>query len=93
VKILAQLPVSLQCLFVLAYHIGNPKGALLELKWPQVDFKNGVIQFIRLQDRKAGSLGGSDLRRHGRLVAPAKGIPRRAFSELRVRLFLVPHRL
>ncbi len=51
-KVLAQLPVSLQCLFVVAYHIGNRKGALLELKWPQVDFKNGVIRFVRMQNRK-----------------------------------------
>jgi len=51
-KVLGQLPISLKCLFVLAYHIGNRKGALLELKWPQVDFKNGVIRFIRIQNRK-----------------------------------------
>src|SRR5262249_18721087 len=34
------------------YQIGNRKGALLELKWPQVDFKNGVIRFVRMQNRK-----------------------------------------
>jgi hypothetical protein len=27
-------------------------GILLELKWPQVDFKNGVVRFIRMQNRK-----------------------------------------
>jgi integrase len=51
-KVLAELPVSLKCLFVVAYHIGNRKGALLEMKWPQVDLKNGVVRFIRLQNRK-----------------------------------------
>jgi integrase len=51
-KVLAQLPLSLKCLFVLAYHVGNRKGALLELKWPKVDFENGVIRFIRMQNRK-----------------------------------------
>src|SRR5262249_32213291 len=51
-KMLAQLPISLKCLFVLGYHIGNRKGALLDLKWSQVDFKNGVVRFIRMQNRK-----------------------------------------
>jgi integrase len=51
-KVLPELPMSLKCLFVVAYHIGNRKGALLQLKWPQVDFKNGVIRFIRMQNRK-----------------------------------------
>ena len=36
----------------MAYHIGNRKGALLDLKWPQVDFANGVVRFVRLQNRK-----------------------------------------
>jgi hypothetical protein len=51
-KVLAHLPISLKCLFVLGYHVGNRKGALLELKWPQIDFKNGVVRFIRVQNRK-----------------------------------------
>ena len=51
-KVVAELPLSLKCLFVVGYHIGNRKGALLELKWPQVDFSNGVIRFVRLQNRK-----------------------------------------
>jgi len=51
-KVLAHLPMSLKCIFVLAYHVGNRKGALLELKWPQIDFKNGVVRFIRMQNRK-----------------------------------------
>lgn len=51
-KVLPELPLSLKCMFVVAYHIGNRKGALLELKWQQVDFKNGVIRFLRLQNRK-----------------------------------------
>jgi integrase len=44
--------MSLKCIFVLAYHVGNRKGALLQLKWPQIDFKNGVVRFIRMQNRK-----------------------------------------
>jgi integrase len=40
-KVLAKLPMSLKCIFVVAYYIGNRKGALLELKWPQVDFTTG----------------------------------------------------
>jgi len=51
-KVLAQLPLSLKSAFVVAYHIGNRKGALLEVKWPQVDFRNRVIRFIRMQNRK-----------------------------------------
>ena len=37
-KVLAELPDSLKSMFVVAYHIGNRKGALLKLKWRQVDF-------------------------------------------------------
>jgi integrase len=51
-KVLAELALSLKCIFVVGYHIGNRKGALLELKWPQVDFNNGVVRFIRMQNRK-----------------------------------------
>jgi integrase len=50
--LLVELPFSLKSLFVVAYHIGNRKGALLELKWSQVDFLNGVIRFTRMQNRK-----------------------------------------
>jgi integrase len=50
--VLEALPISLKSLFVVAYHVGNRKGALLDLKWPQVDFRNGVIRFIRMQNRK-----------------------------------------
>jgi integrase len=51
-KVLAELPISLKCIFVVGYHIGNRKGALLELKWPQVDFTSGVVRFVRMQNRK-----------------------------------------
>lgn len=51
-KVLAELPLSLKCIFVLAYHISNRKGALVELKWHQVDFENKVIRFTRMQNRK-----------------------------------------
>jgi integrase len=50
--VLELLPLSLKSLFVIGYHIGNRKGALLDLKWTQVDFRNGVIRFIRMQNRK-----------------------------------------
>jgi integrase len=51
-KVLVDLPRSLKCMFVVAYHIGNRKGVLLELKWTQVDFENDFIRFTRLQNRK-----------------------------------------
>ena len=41
--ILDHLPVSIKCLFVVAYHIGNRLGALLDLKWHQIDFDLRVV--------------------------------------------------
>jgi integrase len=52
-KVLAAVPVSLKGLFVVGYHVGNRKGALLDLKWSQVDFKHKVIRFIRVQNHKS----------------------------------------
>jgi len=51
-KVLAELPDSLKSMFVVAYHIGNRKGALLELKWRQVDFTNSVVRFMQVRNRK-----------------------------------------
>ena len=51
-KVLLELPLSLKSVLVVGYHIGNRKGALLDLRWSQVDFKNRVIRFIRMQNRK-----------------------------------------
>jgi len=51
-KVLEELALSLKCLFAIAYHIGNRKGVLLALRWSQVDFKNSVIRFVRMQNRK-----------------------------------------
>jgi integrase len=51
-RLLAELPLSLKCIFVLGYHIGNRKGALLDLKWSQIDFENKVIRFVKMQNRK-----------------------------------------
>lgn len=51
-QVLAELPLSLKCIFVVAYHVGNRKGVLLELKWAQIDFEHNVIRFIRMQNRK-----------------------------------------
>lgn len=50
--VLTELPLSLKCAFVVGYHIGNRKSAVLALKWPQIDFGNQVIRFIRMQNRK-----------------------------------------
>lgn len=36
-KLLFELPVELRLLFVVAYHVGLRKGALLRIKWTQVD--------------------------------------------------------
>lgn len=50
--VLAELPMSLKSAFVVGYHIGNRKSAVFGLKWPQIDFENRVIRFIRMQNRK-----------------------------------------
>ena len=36
-KFLFELPDSLRLLFVIAYHVGLRRGALLRIKWSQVD--------------------------------------------------------
>ncbi len=51
-KVLEKLPISLKCLFVVGYHIGNRRGALLGLKWNQVDFEEGLIRFHRKENGK-----------------------------------------
>jgi integrase len=42
-KLLAELPKELRLLFVVAYHIGLRKGALLRIKWSQVDLGANTI--------------------------------------------------
>ena len=42
-KLLVELPEDLQLLFVIAYHVGLRKGALLRIKWEQVDLKASCI--------------------------------------------------
>jgi integrase len=42
-KLLFELPEVLRLLFVIAYHVGLRKGALLRIKWPQVDLKANTI--------------------------------------------------
>lgn len=37
-KLLVELPEDLRLLFVIAYHVGLRRGALLRIKWSQVDF-------------------------------------------------------
>jgi integrase len=51
-RVLRELPLSLKCIFVLAYHIGNRKGKLIDLKWNQIDFENKVIRFVRMRNNK-----------------------------------------
>lgn len=42
-KLLLELPDSLRLLFVVAYHVGLRRGALLRIKWAQVDLKASCI--------------------------------------------------
>ena len=42
-KLLAELPDELKLLFVVAYHVGLRKGALLRIKWEQVDVAASCI--------------------------------------------------
>jgi hypothetical protein len=42
-KVLFELPEDLRLLFVIAYHVGLRRGALLRIKWAQVDFKASCI--------------------------------------------------
>ncbi|MGH9439053.1 MAG: tyrosine-type recombinase/integrase, partial [Terriglobia bacterium] len=42
-KLLFELPEELRLLFVIAYHVGLRKGALLRIKWSQVDLKEKTI--------------------------------------------------
>ena len=51
-KLLDKLPISLKCLFVVGYHIGNRRGTLLSLKWREVDFEEGLIRFFRKENGK-----------------------------------------
>jgi len=42
-KLLFELPEDLRLLFVIAYHVGLRRGALLRIKWAQVDLKASCI--------------------------------------------------
>jgi len=42
-KLLFELPEELRLLFVVAYHVGLRKGALLRIQWSQVDLKTNTI--------------------------------------------------
>jgi integrase len=42
-KLLLALPEELRVLFVVAYHVGLRKGALLRIKWTQVDVEASRI--------------------------------------------------
>ncbi len=49
-NLLAELPQELKLLFVIAYHVGLRKGALLRIKWDQVDLASSCIW---MQGKKA----------------------------------------
>jgi len=49
-NLLAELPQELKLLFVIAYHVGLRKGALLRIKWDQVDL---ACSCIWMQGKKA----------------------------------------
>jgi len=42
-KLLFELPEDLRLLFVIAYHVGLRKGALLRIKWSQIDLRANTI--------------------------------------------------
>jgi integrase len=42
-NLLSELPQELKLLFVIAYHVGLRKGALLRVKWEQVDLASSCI--------------------------------------------------
>jgi len=42
-KLLLELPEELRLLFVIAYHVGLRRGALLRIKWAQVDLDTACI--------------------------------------------------
>ena len=42
-KLLLALPEELRLLFVVAYHVGLRKGALLRIKWSQVDVQASCV--------------------------------------------------
>ena len=42
-RLLAELPAELQLIFVIGYHVGLRRGALLRIRWSQVDFQANCI--------------------------------------------------
>jgi integrase len=42
-KLLVELPEDLRLLFVIGYHVGLRKGALLRIKWQQIDLNGSCI--------------------------------------------------
>lgn len=55
-RVLEALPASLKCLFVIGWHIGNRKSALLELEWAQIEAT--TIRFHRKQGGKPVAVHG-----------------------------------
>jgi integrase len=51
--LLEELPEELKLLLVFGYHVGMRRGALLEIKWKQVDLSTGVVWIeVKGQNRK-----------------------------------------
>lgn len=42
-RLLQELPDELKLLFVFGYHVGMRRGALLQIKWKQVDLPAGIV--------------------------------------------------
>jgi integrase len=50
-KLLIELPDELRLLFVFGYHVGVRKGALLRIRWEQVDLDAG---FVYMEKKRSG---------------------------------------
>jgi integrase len=67
-KLLFELSEELRLLFVVAYHVGLRKGALLRIKWSQVDLPAQTIWMKgRRSNRKPEPLAVPNLWRHGQV--------------------------
>jgi integrase len=55
-SVLDALPRSLKALFVIAFHSGCRLGEILNMKWPDVDWKNRVIRLPKTKNGKKRNL-------------------------------------
>ncbi|HSU61815.1 MAG TPA: site-specific integrase [Bryobacteraceae bacterium] len=65
-KLLTELPEELRLLFVFGYHVGVRKGALLLIKWEQVDTEAG---FVYMEKKRSGKHVGRVLPIYGDMAA------------------------